>query len=86
MTDNKIDFLFTGSSVYERLYEEVDKYLNSHFSKERVKSIYFHETVNWLRLIPYKVEKDYRTAPAFYAGLIIVLNDVYSKFCEKENS
>lgn len=86
VTDNKIDFLFTGSSVYERLYEEVDKYLNSHFSKERVKSIYFHETVNWLRLIPYKVEKDYRTAPAFYAGLIIVLNDVYSKFCEKENS
>ena len=25
--------------------------------KERVKSIYYHEIIHWLRLMPYKIEK-----------------------------
>ena len=86
VTDQKIDYLFTGSSVYEKLYEETDEYLKSHFAPQRVKSIYFHEVVNWLRLIPYKVAKDYHTAPAFYAALVMILNDVFEKFPEGENN
>lgn len=82
VTDNNIDFLFTKSAVYESLYEETDKYLKSHFSPERVKSIYYHEIVHWLRLMPYKIDKDYHTAPAFYAGLLMILDDVYKKYSE----
>ncbi|MBO4679361.1 MAG: flippase-like domain-containing protein [Lachnospiraceae bacterium] len=82
VTDNRIDFLFAKSAVYESLYEETDRYLREHFSEERVKSIYYHEIVHWLRLMPYKIDKDYYTAPAFYAGLLMVLDDVYKRFSE----
>ncbi len=84
--DNKIDYLFTPSSVYEKLYEETDEYFKTHFSQNRVKSIYFHEIINWLRLIPYKVDKDYHTAPAFYAALVMILNDVFDRFIEGEKN
>lgn len=81
--DNRIDFVFTKSSVYEYLYRETDKYLREHFSEETVKSIYFHEIIHWLRLMPYKISKDYRTAPAFYAGMLMVMSDIYDRFSEK---
>ena len=83
VTDYHIDFLFTRSAVYESLYEEMERYMEEHFSPERIKSIYYHEIVHWLRLMPYKIEKDYHTAPAFYAGLLMVLDDVYKKYSEK---
>lgn len=82
VSDNRIDFLFAKSAVYESLYEETDKYLRERFSPERVRSIYYHEIVHWLRLMPYKIDKDYHTAPAFYAGLLMVLDDVYKRFSE----
>jgi len=82
VSDNRIDFLFAKSAVYESLYEETDKYLRERFSPERVRSIYYHEIVHWLRLMPYKIDKDYHTAPAFYARLLMVLDDVYKRFSE----
>ena len=30
----------------------------------------------WLRLMPYKLAKDRKRAPMFYAGLVMVANDV----------
>ena len=62
----------------------MDEYLRINFSEKKVKSIYFHEIVHWLRLMPYKIEKDYRTAYAFYAGMLIVLDDIVKRF-EKQD-
>lgn len=83
VSDNRIDFLFTKSAVYEELYKEMCRYMKEHFSEERIKSIYYHEIVHWLRLMPYKIDKDYHTASAFYAGLLMVLDDVYKRYSEK---
>ena len=43
-----------------------------------------HEVIHWLRLMPYKLAKDRKRAPMFYAGLVMVANDV-ANFAKVEN-
>ena len=74
--ENKINFLYTKSHAYFYLYKKLNEYMNLKFSKEKIRSIYFHEIVHWLRLMPYKLKKDGKRALIFYSGLIMVLNDV----------
>lgn len=81
--NNYINFLNTKSAVYDQLYANYKKYLEKHFSKEQVKSIFFHEIVHWLRLMPYKLRKDNDRAMLFYSGLIVVLNDVIEEYGDK---
>lgn len=49
--------MFTKSESYTYLYSMLDEYMREHFTQERVKSIYYHEIIHWLRLMPYKIEK-----------------------------
>ena len=81
---NEIVFLSAQSNSYSLVYQKYDDYLKSRFRIEQVKSIYFHEIVHWLRLMPHKIERDGRRAILFYAGLIKVMNDVINRFCEVE--
>ena len=55
-------------------------YLNKKFDRDKVKSIFFHEIIHWFRLMPYKIEKNGQRSVLFYAGLIIVMNDVIKEF------
>ena len=80
---NKISFLFTKSSVYIELYKRLHEYLTEKFGYERTRSIYFHEIIHWLRLMPYKIEKDENKAVLFYAGMLMVMNDVIAMFEDK---
>lgn len=80
VTENKINFLFTKSSAYINLYKKLKEYIEENFSKQRVQSIYFHEVIHWLRLMPYKIEKDGERVLLFYAGLLIILQDIKEMF------
>ena len=80
VTGSSIDFVYTRSAVYDRLYAFLLGYYEEHFTPEEVKSIFYHELVHWLRLMPYKLRKDARRAPMFYAGLVMAANDVYNRF------
>ena len=73
---NNINYLQTKSYIYDELYEKYKCFLYEKFSKEQVKSIYFHEIIHWLRLMPYKIDKNGKRSVLFYAGLIIILNDI----------
>ncbi|BCZ49013.1 hypothetical protein psyc5s11_50800 [Clostridium gelidum] len=77
---NSINFLYAVSHAYKRLYERYNDYLYKNFDEESIKSIYFHEIVHYLRLMPYKIRKDPKKAIIFYAGLIMVLDDVCNMF------
>ena len=81
---NKIDFTFTKSHIYMQLHERLRNYMMEKFTTERVKSIYYHEIIHWLRLMPYKIERDGKRSLLFYAGLLMVLNDVVNMFDEVE--
>ncbi len=79
---NKINYMHTKSSAYKTLHQKLHDYMMETFGPERTKSIYYHEIIHWLRLLPYKIEKDGKRALLFYAGLIMVLNDVEKMFEE----
>ena len=81
--ENQINFLFIKSQAYSYLYKKLNEYMNSKFGKEKIRSIYFHEIVHWLRLIPYKLKKDGKRALIFYSGLLMVLDDVITMYGEK---
>ena len=73
---NRIDFLFTSSEAYQKLYKKYREFLFSRFTHSQIKSIYFHEVVHWLRLMPYKIQKDPRKAVVFYAGMLMILSEI----------
>ena len=77
---NKINYMHTKSSAYKTLHQKLHDYMLETFGEARTKSIYYHEIIHWLRLLPYKIEKDGKRAMLFYAGLIMVLNDVAQMF------
>lgn len=81
--ENHIDFTFIKSDAYAHLWKKLDTYMRENFSKERVKSIYYHEIIHWLRLLPYKIEKNGKRALLFYAGLLMVLSDIIKWFEEE---
>ena len=74
--NNKIRFVFAKSSAYMELHSRLHKYMLENFGFERTRSIYYHEIVHWLRLMPYKIEKTGKRALIFYAGLLMVLKDI----------
>lgn len=81
---NHINFVFTKSESYTYLYSMLDEYMREHFTQERVKSIYYHEIIHWLRLMPYKIEKNGKRVLLFYAGMLMVMNDVINNFEEEK--
>lgn len=85
--NNNINFLFTCSKSYAELFRLYREYLHEQFSYAQVRSIFFHEVVHWLRLMPYKIEKNGSRAVLFYAGMIMVFNDTidwYGELNEKK--
>ncbi|MDE6031111.1 MAG: flippase-like domain-containing protein, partial [Oscillospiraceae bacterium] len=51
---DSVSYGVISSSAYERLYGMLRDYMDKNFPRERVRSIYFHEIIHWLRLMPYK--------------------------------
>lgn len=85
-SENKINFISTKSSAYEMLYDQFQGYMKEEFHENKIKSIYFHEIVHWLRLLPYKLEKNGERALLFYAGFIIILNEIMDNYEKRESS
>lgn len=80
VSGNQINYMNSTSLSYEKIYLKYKTYLEEHFDCNKVRSIYFHEIVHWLRLLPYKIKKDEELSVLFYAGFIIVLNDVMDTY------
>lgn len=83
ITGNHINYLYTKSYAYTALYEKFKEYLLNSFSPDEVRSIYYHEIVHYLRLMPYKIKKNKKLAVVFYTRLLIVLYDVWEMENEK---
>ncbi len=73
---DRIDFQLTRSAAYDELFAAMMADLGRRYSHEQIESILMHEVIHWLRLMPYKLAKDRKRAPMFYAGLVMVANDV----------
>lgn len=73
--ENAINYSYIKSDVYAYMNDMLSEYLKNKYSREQLEGIYMHEIVNWLRLLPYQIDKG--NGLLFYAGLIIILNEVY---------
>lgn len=80
--NDNVNFLMMKSEAYGKMYEKYKAYLQAIFTESQMLSIYYHEVVHWLRLMPYKIRKNKKLAVVFYTGLLAVLNDVW----EMENA
>lgn len=73
---NEIRYLSMVSQRYGELLRRYREYLRENFTREQVRSIYCHELVHWLRLMPYKLQKNGELAAVFFAGMMTVFNDI----------
>ena len=76
ISGNEIKFMAGASRSYRDLYKEYSSMLKERFSESELKSIYYHEIANWLRLMPYKLEHDEAKAPVFLAGMLLVADGI----------
>ena len=73
---NSIQFFMPLADNYRNLYSIYCNYLTKNFTNEQLLSIYYHEAIHWLRLLPYRINKDEKMAVVFYVGLLEVLRDL----------
>lgn len=80
---NYINFMLTESDAYAQLYEKYYSYLKNNFSKKEIISIFYHEIIHWLRLLPYKIRKNDKLSVIFYTKLLKIIADVQELEYEK---
>ena len=80
---NIIHFYMPSTEKYNNLYLKYVDYLKQNFTNQEIISIYFHEIVHWLRLLPYKIKKNDKKSVIFYIGLLSILKDIKLLIDEK---
>ena len=73
---NHINFMVTESDAYVQLYQKYYSYLKENFSNREIISIFYHEIIHWLRLLPYKIRKNDKLAVVFSTKLLKIIVDV----------
>ena len=73
---NEISYVLTKSEAYAELYTKYKCYLNEKFSSKELKSIYAHEIIHWLRLLPYQIRKNEKTAVVYYTVMLELLSEI----------
>ena len=82
--NNSISYQNFVSNSYQLLYLKYNNYLFQNFEYDIVKSIYFHEIVHWLRLLPYKFYKNPKQAVIYYVEFIKICNYIFTIFENRE--
>ena len=80
---NSVHFFMPSADNYRNLYSKYHNYLTETCTSEQLLSIYYHEAIHWLRLLPYRIIKDEKTAIIFYVGLLEILRDLKSMSNER---
>ena len=73
---NYVNFMVTESDAYVKIYQKYYSYLKENFSNRDIISIFYHEIIHWLRLMPYKIRKNDKLAVVFYTKLLKIIADV----------
>lgn len=82
-SDNVIKYFISHSKVYDDLYLFLVNYIEKEFGFKALRSIYLHELVHWLRLIPYAINKSGSKAIILFSKLIVLINEYNDRFYEK---
>lgn len=77
---SSISFDCQETPAHKEIYKLYDQYLKNNFSVEDYKSIYFHEIVHWLRLMPYKIRLNPHRAVIYYGQMLVLLDELVKRF------
>lgn len=78
VSENRINFTYMRSSAYDALYQCLRKYILDTYNEQVLCQVYYHELIHWLRLMPYKLNHLGERSLIFYAGMLMVLNNIFS--------
>ena len=73
ISGSALSIVFTRSNAYAQLYEHLCERLHSRLGDDGMREISFHEIVNYLRLIPYKIRSAPQKGLAFFACASVLL-------------
>jgi hypothetical protein len=68
------------SQSYQQLCTRFDDYLIERFGHNGLRSVCFHEIVNYARLMPYKIRHSTTSAHIFYSALVLLHNRFHERF------
>ena len=86
VSENQINFTYMRSSAYDELYQRIRQYIVNIYGEQVLRQVYCHELVHWLRLIPYKLNHLGERSLIFYAGMLMVLNSVFSHIVSRKSA
>ena len=70
----EITFNLPRSEQYARLWEHIRARIHRHGGDSAVQEVLLHEIIHFARLLPYRVEKEPATAPAYLATFLRLVN------------
>ena len=79
---NNIRFPFFKSAQYAELVGFLIHLLGGTDSL-KVQDVKLHQIVNYFRLIPYKIRRGQKNCSAYYATLVVLLNDYWNRYVQK---
>ena len=79
LTGNALRLPFTRSSAYADLHRHLATLLAARLTPDQLREVAFHELVNYLRLIPYRIRQTPQRAMAFFACASILLRKYRSE-------
>lgn len=71
--NNSIQLLFTKSQAYTELHHQLEATIRAQHGEDGLREIYFHELINYLRLIPYKIRQDPNKGLCFFGCASLLL-------------
>ena len=66
--------------IYTLLHRNLDAHMQRTLPAHRYRSLLFHEAVHYIRLLPYRIESNPATAPAFLGTAVRLLSDFLAQF------
>lgn len=73
LRDDAIDVMFARSRAYSDVHEGLVEQLSDRLGADGLREVSFHEIVNYLRLIPYKMRHNPAKAMTFFAAASVLL-------------
>ena len=83
--NGSVEFLFLESRQYEALFSRLCAWIRQTYGEQGLRSVFYHEIIHWLRLMPYRLRRREVSAPRYYAAMLLVMNDVYDRYEEKNH-
>ena len=80
LSGNSISLQLPRSQAYGDMHPVLENFILTEFGEDALRETYFHELVNYLRLVPYKIRHDTTKGLCFFACTCILIRRYKDKY------